>query len=370
MTRHLFGARVASLSVVTAVLGMWAAGGWAQGLSFSDPAGIPAVEVDLSVLDDSGVGGGRPAPGPSAGGQRLMVPGPTPPVSVLLVKPKGGAASDEASGRRPVAAPATAPRVKGPAIPKAALVAPTPKESARRAAAPTPRAAPPTASPSAAPTPKSMPRAAVTSAPPPADIAPPPAAAPAVPAPTPSPAPPPPPAMAKAPPPAPAAPAASVPTPSPAPPPPALAKPTLAPTPPPPPPVATAPAKTAEPTPGSAPAATASRSPAGALKEGVALRIPFSDEAVRLPADVHAQLKSLAARVNSDERLRLQLLAYAAGDDQSTSRARRVSLSRALAVRSFLIENGVRSTRIDVRALGDKTTEKPVNRVDVAVVER
>jgi outer membrane protein OmpA-like peptidoglycan-associated protein len=47
-----------------------------------------------------------------------------------------------------------------------------------------------------------------------------------------------------------------------------------------------------------------------------------------------------------------------------------MSLSRALAIRSFLIENGVRSTRIDVRALGNKTTEEPFNRVDLKVTER
>ena len=42
----------------------------------------------------------------------------------------------------------------------------------------------------------------------------------------------------------------------------------------------------------------------------------------------------------------------------------------ALAIRSFLIENGVRSTRIDVRALGNKTSEEPLNRVDLNVSER
>ncbi|MBT6085598.1 MAG: hypothetical protein HOH22_07570 [Rhodospirillaceae bacterium] len=47
-----------------------------------------------------------------------------------------------------------------------------------------------------------------------------------------------------------------------------------------------------------------------------------------------------------------------------------MSLSRALSVRSFLIDNGIRSTQIDVRALGNKTTEKPINRVDVNLARR
>ena len=58
------------------------------------------------------------------------------------------------------------------------------------------------------------------------------------------------------------------------------------------------------------------------------------------------------------------------GESLSSGKARRLSLSRALSVRSFLIENGVRSTRIDVRALGNKTAEEPSNRVDVTVAER
>ena len=66
----------------------------------------------------------------------------------------------------------------------------------------------------------------------------------------------------------------------------------------------------------------------------------------------------------------LQLMAYAGGESLSSGKARRLSLSRALSVRSYLIENGVRSTRIDVRALGNKTAEEPLNRVDVTIAER
>ena len=47
-----------------------------------------------------------------------------------------------------------------------------------------------------------------------------------------------------------------------------------------------------------------------------------------------------------------------------------MSLSRALAVRSLLIVNGVRSTQIDIRALGNKTDEKPINRVDLDLAKR
>ena len=79
-------------------------------------------------------------------------------------------------------------------------------------------------------------------------------------------------------------------------------------------------------------------------------------------------LRSIAAQVRAEERTRLQLKAYASAQDSSASAARRLSLSRALAVRSFLIESGVNSTRIDVRALGAKSESGKPDRVDLVVI--
>jgi len=96
-------------------------------------------------------------------------------------------------------------------------------------------------------------------------------------------------------------------------------------------------------------------------------RIVFDADETRMPDAAADQLSAIASRANADDSLRIQLKAYAGGDDLSASKARRLSLSRALAVRSFLIEQGVRSTRIDVRALGDKVEDEPVNRVDITL---
>ncbi len=62
---------------------------------------------------------------------------------------------------------------------------------------------------------------------------------------------------------------------------------------------------------------------------------------------------------------RVQLKAYAGVNDGTPAEARRLSLSRALAVRSFLIEEGVRATRIDVRALGAPKDGSDPERVEV-----
>ena len=103
---------------------------------------------------------------------------------------------------------------------------------------------------------------------------------------------------------------------------------------------------------------------------GRALQVVFAETASKMPAKAKKGLQALALKLKSKDTLRLQLMAFAGGKSLSSSKARRMSLSRALSIRSFLIENGVRSTRIDVRALGSKTTEKPLNRVDVNIVER
>ena len=106
------------------------------------------------------------------------------------------------------------------------------------------------------------------------------------------------------------------------------------------------------------------------LKPGRALRIVFNDTDTRVPKTEKTKILSLANAVRGKENLRLQVLAYAGGQNLSNSKTRRMSLSRALAVRSLLIVNGVRSTQIDIRALGNKTDEKPFNRVDLDLAKR
>ena len=103
---------------------------------------------------------------------------------------------------------------------------------------------------------------------------------------------------------------------------------------------------------------------------GGSLRLKFGAGSAKLNADATRKLKSVAEAMSEDAKLRLQLLAYAGGSSQGASRARRLSLSRALSARSFLIGAGVRSTRIDVRALGNKSDGGPPDRIDVIVTKR
>lgn len=104
--------------------------------------------------------------------------------------------------------------------------------------------------------------------------------------------------------------------------------------------------------------------------EGRFARIDFAAGGADLPETARTTLDRAVAEMKRDENSRLQLIAYASGGDEAGSQARRLSLSRALAVRSYLIDQGVRSTRVDVRALGNKVPEGPPDRVDVMLVRR
>ncbi|HTH18406.1 MAG TPA: OmpA family protein, partial [Magnetospirillum sp.] len=91
----------------------------------------------------------------------------------------------------------------------------------------------------------------------------------------------------------------------------------------------------------------------------------------RLPDAMLPELDKLVKRMQRDDSVGLQLLAYAEGDDANASKARRLSLSRALEVRKYLMEQGLRSTRIEVRALGNKIEGAgPADRVDAVLVGR
>ena len=274
----------------------------------------PSVSIDLSVIEDSGYGTGAPGSVLNRPNQQnLLIPGAHAPTSMLHVKPVGGAAA--ISSRLNTAPRATAKAVQPAPAPKVAMTAPV--------AAPEPAVAP---APAPVVTP-AAPEKPTISAPAPQKLE----------APVQAQSAPPPPTVAKAP---------DV-TPS------ETVAPTKA--------ASTEMPKTEQ----------ASVPGAGADAElGLAMQLVFANDATRLSAEAKNQLKLLAGNVKDKESVRLQLMAYAGGDKLSASLARRLSLSRALSVRSFLIENGIRSTRIDVRALGNKTEIKPLNRVDLNLTER
>ena len=97
-------------------------------------------------------------------------------------------------------------------------------------------------------------------------------------------------------------------------------------------------------------------------KRGVIL---FAPNATDPSSSALESAKSLAGNLNAEGTARVQLLAFGGQRGDKSSATRRLSLKRALVVRQILIDNGVPSERIDVRAMGGTDDDGPTDRVDV-----
>lgn len=116
----------------------------------------------------------------------------------------------------------------------------------------------------------------------------------------------------------------------------------------------------------SPPAANAGSAPTAA--NAASLTVTFGAEASDLSTSGAAAVKQLAHSVPENDTISFNVLAYAQGQAADPSSARRLSLARALAVRSALMAAGVPSTRIYVRALGSEAGSGPADRADISVM--
>ncbi len=114
--------------------------------------------------------------------------------------------------------------------------------------------------------------------------------------------------------------------------------------------------------------------PKRAALEKSTLPVPHIDFAVGtadLSPTARSALDAIAKTLASDDSRRVQLVAYATGTADEANQARRISLSRALNVRAYLIDHGVRNTRMDVRALGNRPDgNKPADRVEIVLLDK
>ena len=85
------------------------------------------------------------------------------------------------------------------------------------------------------------------------------------------------------------------------------------------------------------------------------LRMAFDKGQSDLSPASAASIKQLVQGAPHTDTTTYNVLAYASGDPDDPSVARRLSLARALAVRSALLADGVSSARIYLRALGSQT---------------
>ena len=102
--------------------------------------------------------------------------------------------------------------------------------------------------------------------------------------------------------------------------------------------------------------------------ENRGLRLLFGAGSADLNPDSAAAVKQLATSTPTSDAVTFNVTAFATGNRDDPSTARRLSLSRAMAVRSALMSDGIASARIYVKALGEAYGSGPADRADIAVL--
>lgn len=103
---------------------------------------------------------------------------------------------------------------------------------------------------------------------------------------------------------------------------------------------------------------------------GTGFRMLFDRDRTTLSVTAQRLLDELVAQMAGRPELRLSVQAYAGGSPETASRSRLLSLERALAVRSYLYDRGIRASRIDMRAMGNTFIDGPPERVDLLLLRR
>ncbi|QQR69303.1 MAG: OmpA family protein [Alphaproteobacteria bacterium] len=97
------------------------------------------------------------------------------------------------------------------------------------------------------------------------------------------------------------------------------------------------------------------------------VRLSFTPGSDNLGANGEDSLRVLLRSMEANQSARLTITAYSSPVGGTTQGARRLALSRGLAVRAFLLKSGISSERMDIRALGTPVdnSDKDADRVEV-----
>lgn len=93
--------------------------------------------------------------------------------------------------------------------------------------------------------------------------------------------------------------------------------------------------------------------------------ISFSSGEAAIGSGDMSDIADYATALKNNPQAQLVITAYAPSGDMSTREARRLSLSRAVAVRDALIAQGAEGSRIDVRAMGANVESGSADRADI-----
>ncbi len=115
----------------------------------------------------------------------------------------------------------------------------------------------------------------------------------------------------------------------------------------------------------SLPPPPAAAPPAATAPPSGVLSLAFDGVATNLPDTAEIMVDRIVQRLRASDTARLQLRSYASGTAETAREARQLSLARALSLRERLTAFGIRSSRIDVRALGVESGANIPDRIDI-----
>jgi len=100
------------------------------------------------------------------------------------------------------------------------------------------------------------------------------------------------------------------------------------------------------------------------------LTLPFKSAQTELTTVQNVSLDyNVIGFISENPDWRIQIQSFATPQDTGISSDRRIALSRALAIRDYLLENKIEPEQIDIRALGAETDVTPVDRVDILLLK-
>lgn len=102
---------------------------------------------------------------------------------------------------------------------------------------------------------------------------------------------------------------------------------------------------------------------------GGSFTIPFDGNSDDLSLKAAETLDKIA-RLTNQNAARVQLFGYAGDEKSSPSTTRRLALKRTVAVRGYLMDQGVDGTRIDLRPQGPRSEDGPRESVVIKFLEK
>ena len=123
--------------------------------------------------------------------------------------------------------------------------------------------------------------------------------------------------------------------------------------------------------PASPKAPEAPRAPASDAFADQTVGVIFAPGETVLTHDDKAAIDAFASAIRDRDDVNVKIMGYASAEaSDSPHKARQISLTRALAVRSYLLHDGIGNFKIEVRALGNASTDDVKDKVEIIAGRR